>query len=155
MPPLVSHLISLLHELAHGPDIGADYGHFSEPEAGLLPTLAQLNPAQASALVAKGRPPLTAFAAHLTQLLTFAAGQLEGNIEFPDFAAPWRIGAVSDAEWQTVQHELITAFAALQSVLQRRELETEEVQLAQTALTHAAYHAGALRFHAANLQAQA
>jgi hypothetical protein len=155
MPPLAAHLTLLLHELAHGPDIGADYGHFSEPEAGLLPTLAGLSVAQASVPVAPGRPVLAAFTAHLAQLLTFAAGQLAGNIEFPDFAAPWQIEHLDEQGWLALQKHLRHAFAQLQSAMQRRELEPEELNLAQTAVTHAAYHAGALRFHVQNLGAQA
>jgi hypothetical protein len=154
MPPLAAHLISLLHELAHGPDLGADYGQFSEPEAGLLPTLERLSAVQASVPVATGRPSVAAFVAHLEQLLTFAAGQLNGSIEFPDFSAPWQIEMLDDQGWLALQKHLREAFAHLQSALQRRELEPEDLNLAQTAVMHAAYHAGALRFHVQNLRAQ-
>lgn len=162
---LQAHLILLLHELAHGPDFAsehrgaeygaAEYGQFSEPGSGLLPTLERLNAAEVSVPVAPGRPPLAAYVAHLSQVLTFAAGQLNGAVEFPDFAAPWQLGKVDAADWQALQRELGAAFAVLQSALQRRELESEELNVAQTALTHAATHAGALRFQALNLGAQA
>ena len=161
---LQAHLILLLHELAHGPDFaseyrgaeyrGAEYGQFSEPGSGLLPTLERLNAAEASVPVAPGRPPMAAYAAHLAQHLSFVAGQLGGAVEFPDFAAPWQLQAVSEGEWQQVQQELHAAFVALQAVLQRRDLEPEELNVAQTALTHAATHAGALRFQVANVLAQ-
>ncbi|MGY2892549.1 hypothetical protein [Deinococcus sp. UYEF24] len=153
MNPLQAHVIALLHELAHGPETGAAYGHFSEPAAGLLPTMERLNAAQASAQALPARPTLAAFVAHLTQLLTFAAGQLNGAIEFPDFAAPWQTGAVSAEEWTTIRADLAAAFTAMQAVLERRELESEELNVAQSALTHAAYHAGAIRFKALNLLA--
>ncbi len=155
MPPLASHLISLLHELAHGPDVGADYGHFSEPEAGLLPALEGISAAQASAPVAAGRPPLVAFVAHLSQLLSFAAGQLGGSVEFPDFAAPWQMRALDESQWRALRHELASAFELFQSALQRRELEQEELNVAQSTLTHAACHAGAIRFQALNILAGA
>jgi len=74
MNPLQAHLISLLHELAHGPDLGAAYGHFSEPGAGLLPALEGISAAQASASVAPGRPPLAAFVAHLVAMIITASG---------------------------------------------------------------------------------
>ena len=154
MNGLQAHLILLLHELAHGPDLAADYGHFSEPGSGLLPTLKCLNAAQVSVQVAPGRPPLAAYVAHLAQHLTFAADQLGGAVEYPDFAAPWQVQAVSESEWQHSQQELHAAFVAVQAVLQRRELESEELNVAQTALIHAATHAGALRFHALNLSVQ-
>ena len=155
MNPLQAHLISLLHELAHGPDVGADYGHFSEPGAGLLPMLARLNAAQASASVAPGRPPLAAFVAHLAQLLSFAADQLGGSVEFPDFAAPWQIQALDEAQWRALRQELTSAFAGMQAAMQRRELESEELNVAQSALTHAASHAGAIRFQGQNILAGA
>ena len=155
MNPLQAHVIALLHELAHGPETGAAYGHFSEPAAGLLPTLERLDAAQASAQALPTRPTLAAFVAHLTQLLTFAAGQLNGAIEFPDFAAPWQTGAVGAGEWTAVRADLAAAFAAMQAVLERRELESEELNVAQSALTHAAYHAGAVRFQALNLLGEA
>ncbi len=154
MNPLQAHLILLLHELAHGPDLSDGYGQFSEPGSGLLPTLERLNAAEISVPVAQGRPALAAYVAHLAQILNFAAGQLVGAVEFPDFAAPWQGQAVSEAEWQALQQELRAAFVALQSVLQRRDLESEELNVAQTTLTHAATHAGALRFQVANVLAQ-
>ncbi|WP_424950208.1 hypothetical protein [Deinococcus sp.] len=154
MNPLQVHLIALLHELAHGPELGIDYGHFSEPEAGLLPTLDTLEAAQTAVPVAPDRPPLAAFVAHLSQLLTFTAGQLNGSVEFPDFAAPWQIKAVGEAEWSALRHELRETFILMQSAIQRRELEPEELNVAQSALTHLAYHAGALRFHIQNLRSQ-
>ncbi|WP_407540026.1 hypothetical protein Q0M94_01100 [Deinococcus radiomollis] len=153
MNPLQAHVIALLHKLAHGPDSGAEYGHFSEPAAGLLPTLERLNAAQVSVPVAPARPSIAAFVAHLTQLLTFAAGQLNGAIEFPDFAAPWQTGAVSEQEWTALRADLAAAFTAMQAVLEGRELESEELNVAQTALVHATYHAGAIRFQALNLLA--
>ena len=155
MNPLQAHLILLLHELAHGPDVGPDYGHFSEPGAGLLPLLTRLDAAQASAPVAPGRPPLVAFVAHLAQLLTFAADQLNGAAEFPDFAAPWQIHALDEAGWRALRQELASAFAGMQAVMQRRELEQEELNVAQSTLTHAACHAGAIRFQGQNLLAGA
>ena len=103
--------------------------------------------------MAPGRPTLDALTAHLTQLLAFAAGQLNGAIEFPDFAAPWQMAALSEEEWPVIQADLAAAFAALQAVLERRELESEELNVAQSALTHAAYHTGAIRFQALNLLA--
>ncbi len=155
MDPLQAHLTLLLHELAHGPDLGETFGHFSDPGAGLLPALAGLNSLQVSAPVAAGRPSPAAYVAHLAQQLTFAAGQLQGAVEFPDFAAPWGLGPVDEAGWLELQGELAAAFARLQAALHLRDLEPEELHLAQTALTHAATHAGALRFHAANLRAGA
>ena len=153
MNPLQAHLISLLHELAHGPDLGAAYGHFSEPGAGLLPALEGIGAAQASAPVALGRPPLAAFVAHLAQLLSFAADQLGGSVEFPDFAAPWQIRALDEAQWQALRQGLTSAFAVFQSAMQRRELEQEELNVAQSTLTHASCHAGAIRFQVQNILA--
>ena len=155
MNSLQAHLILLLHELAHGPDVGADYSHFSEPGAGLLPLLTRLNAAQASAPVAAGRPPLAAFVAHLSQLLSFAADQLSGAAEFPDFAAPWQIQALDEAQWQALQRELTSASLGMQAAMQRRELEQEELNVAQSTLTHAACHAGAIRFQVQNILAGA
>jgi hypothetical protein len=159
MNPLQAHLIALLHELAHGPEItpasGAAYGHFSERGSGLLPTLRRLNAAQASTSVhaAPARPPLAALVGHLSQLLTFASGQLNGVMDFPDFAAPWQIGTVNAEDWTAMQTELAQAFAAVRASLEVRELDSEELNVAQTALTHAAYHAGAIRSQALNLLA--
>ena len=153
MNPLQAHLILLLHELAHGPDVGADYGHFSEPGAGLLPLLKRLSAAQASAPVAPGRPPLAAFVAHLAQLLSFAADQLGGAAEFPDFAAPRQIQTLAEVQWQALRQELASASLCMQAAMQRRELEQEELNVAQSTLTHAACHAGAIRFQAQNIMA--
>lgn len=153
MNPLQAQLIALFHELAHGPAAGTEYGHFSEPEAGLLPTVKRLNAAQASVQVLPTRPTPATFVAHLAQLLTFAAGQLDGAIEFPDFAAPWQTGTLGEDEWRVAQADLGAAFAALQDVLECRELESEELNVAQSVLTHAAYHAGTIRFQALTLLA--
>ena len=155
MNPLQAHLISLLHELAHGPDLGAAYGHFSEPGAGFLSALEGISAAQASAPVTAGRPPLAAFMAHLAQLLSFAADQLGGAAEFPNFAAPWQIQALDEAQWRALRQELTLAFASMQAATQRRELEQEELNVAQSTLTHAACHAGAIRFQVQNILAGA
>lgn len=154
MNSVQAHLILLLHELAHGPEVGAGYGQFSEPGAGLLQVLANLSAREASVPVAAGRPPVAAFVAHLTQLLTFAAGEADGNVTFPDLSAPWAVTGVTDAQWRAEREALAAAFAQVRAVLTRRELDSDGVNGALSALVHAATHAGALRFHAANVGAR-
>jgi len=50
---------------------------------------------------------------------------------------------------------LASAFAGMQAVMQRRELESEELNVAQSTLTHAASHAGVIRFQVQNILAGA
>ncbi|ULH14947.1 hypothetical protein MF271_13340 [Deinococcus sp. KNUC1210] len=151
MPPFVVHLLALLHELSHGPATGTETGLFSEPNTGLLTLLGTLSAAQASEPVAAGRPCPAAFVGHLAQLLRFSAASLCGTPEFPDFAAPWQVRHVSPDEWQQLQRELGGAFAALRAVVVRGRLDEDRLNEALTALTHAATHTGALRFHIANV----
>ena len=151
MPPFVVHLLALLHELSHGPDTGSEAGLFSEPNSGLLTLLKTLSAAQASEPVAAGRPSPAAFVGHLAQLLRFSAASLCGAPAFPDFAAPWRVQQVTPEEWRQLQLDLGSAFASLRAVVVRGRLEADGLNALLTALTHAATHTGALRFHVANL----
>lgn len=154
MPPFVAHLLALLHELSHGPATGSEAGLFSEPGTGLLPMLGGLSAAQASGPVAAGRPCPAAFVGHLTQLLRFSAASLCGSVEFPDFAAPWRVQQVTPAEWRQLQLDLGGAFSSLRAVVVRGRLDEDGLNAALTALTHAATHTGALRFYVANLSGE-
>ena len=151
MPPFVAHLLALLHELSHGPNTTSEAGLFSEPRSGLLPLLSGLSAAQASEPVAAGRPSPAAFVGHLAQLLRFSAASLCGSVEFPDFAAPWRVQRVTPEEWTQLQLDLGSAFSSLRAVVVRGRLDEDGLNAALTALTHAATHTGALRFHVANL----
>ncbi|GGR04830.1 hypothetical protein [Deinococcus ruber] len=152
MPPFVVHLLALLHELSHGPATGTEAGLFSEPNSGLLTLLGTLSAEQASEPVSAGRPCPAAFVGHLAQLLRFSAASLCSTPEFPDFAAPWQVQQVTPDEWQQLQRELGSAFASLRAVVVRGRLDEDRLNDVLTALTHAATHTGALRFHVANLQ---
>lgn len=147
------HHVTLLRELAHGPVAGAEYGQFSEPGAGLLPTLRRLSAAQASLRPAPTRPSVGMLASHLTQMLSYSAGGLRGSVEFPDFAAPWRLAALNEAAWGLVQDDLRGAFGALEVAL-LFDLDEAGEQAAASGLTHVAYHCGALRERSLTLLAR-
>jgi hypothetical protein len=63
-----------------------------------------------------------------------------------DFTASWRIGSVSDEQWQDLRSRLrAEAQRWLEAMRARRELTDEEANILLGAIAHLAYHVGAIR----------
>lgn len=147
----------LLGEVLHGPF--RDRRLFSEDGAGLLPTLADLSPEEASLPVARGRPSLAAFVSHLTQVLQDAPRALKGDEGRdegqPDWSVAWSVTTVNDLGWTRMREGLSEAAELLDAALaDQADLSAAQTRAVFTAVTHAAYHAGAIRFAARNLRAE-
>jgi hypothetical protein len=148
---LFASLATLLRELAHGASPTSGYV-LNRGDAGLLASLERLTAAEASAS-AHGGATIAAHVAHVSyglQLMNrWRAG--ENPFESADWSLAWKIGAVSDAEWQRLQAELrrevdgqLAAFAT------PRELNAVELNGVLAEVAHVAYHMGAIRQIEAN-----
>lgn len=149
-------LRTMLREVLYGPDGGPlAVGLFSVGEAGLLRTVHALTPAQADASAAPGRPTPAQLTVHLRQSLELAAAQLSDPYALlADEADAWSVRVTSPQAWRAELVALARAGQTLYEALYL-PLSPEGLGTAFGAVTHAAYHTGALRFHLANLRAGA
>ncbi|GGL76151.1 hypothetical protein GCM10010840_12800 [Deinococcus aerolatus] len=147
-------LREMLREVLYGPDGGPlAVGLFSVGEAGLLRTVHALTPAQASAPAAPGRPTPAQVTVHLRQSLDLAAAQLADPYALlPDEADAWSVRPATPQAWRLELVALARAGQNLYDALYL-PLSPEGLRIAFGAVTHAAYHTGALRFHLASLTA--
>ena len=148
---LFTSVATLLRELTHG---AAATGGFvlNKGDAGLLASLEQLSAAEASSS-SHGGATIAAHVAHVSYGLSlmnrWAAG--ENPFESADWSAAWRIGPVSDAEWQRLRRELrAEADRQLQALGTSRELQGVELNGVLAEVAHVAYHTGAIRQIQAN-----
>lgn len=144
---LCSSLSALLRELVHG--TAPTGGFVLNPEdQGLLASLARMDAAQASAS-SHGGATIAAHIAHLAYGLSLMnRWATEGGNPFvsADWAAAWRVGAVSDAEWARLQEQLRGQCEQwLTAVATPRELQPIELTGVMGSVVHLAYHLGAIR----------
>lgn len=147
---MTRQLLAVLREGFEGP--ASDVTYYLDSGAGLRNTLAALTPAQASKDV--GGTSVAAHAHHL--LFSFGAfgDFIAGENAQHDWNESWRVAEVDDAQWAKLQSDLANGYDAL-----RERIDTHSANgpkaLGGTlgAITHLAYHVGAIRQKVAALRA--
>ena len=145
--PAQRGIATVLNEILNGSDPRT--GWLLNPgDAGLLGSLDALSAEQASAAPPGGGAPIAAHVDHLRYGLGLLNRWSRGENPFDDadWGASWRLGPVSDSQWEGLRRELRQAA----EVWQRRFGELLDVDQdgwtgAVASAAHIAYHLGAIR----------
>jgi hypothetical protein len=140
-------LVTLAHELLHGPERPGQAYMLNTGDVGLLRSLDAISAAGASS-PSQGGATIAAHVDHLRFGLSLM-NEWSGGVnpwDTADFTASWRISTVSDSEWQEIRSRFRSeAERWLDAMRARRELTDEEANILLGAVAHLAYHVGAIR----------
>jgi hypothetical protein len=139
---MTKQLLAVLAEGYEGPRHELTYFLDSGPDAGLRNTLAKLTPDEASREV--GGNSVAAHAHHI--LFSFEAFRafIEGDRTQRDWNESWRVSTVDDAQWAKLQEDLGREYKSLREAVRAAESD-EALRGSIAAVTHLAYHIGAIR----------
>jgi hypothetical protein len=143
---IAATLATLLGELVDGPSGKAAY-MLNRGDAGLLRSLGTLTARQASA-TSHGGASIAAHVDHVRYGLSLMNRWTPDHNPFAtaDWAASWRIGEVSDAEWQRLRDELRQeARRWIEALGRARDVKRVELNGMVGSIAHVAYHLGAIR----------
>jgi hypothetical protein len=124
--------------------IGQLVGVLREGFEGLLGTLARLTAAEASRPV--GGSSVAAHAHHVVFGLAASAAWVRGDRSPSNWQESWGAGTVDDAAWARLQEQLRGGYQELRQAIESHAASSlEAMGGAVGALTHVAYHLGAIR----------
>jgi hypothetical protein len=137
----------LLFELIDGPaDPKATWVVSTEPNSGLLGTLALFTAEQASRAPALGRKTPAAHASHLLFSLELATQRLKGENPEADWDGSWEPSVVDAEDWDRLRQQIRDASAVLRQTIQDgTDWEPLAFKGIIATVGHTAYHLGALR----------
>jgi len=136
-------VLSVLREAFEG---AAQWSYFTDPgpEGGLLGTLAKVSAEHASQPIAGTS--IAAQAAHILFGLEQSAAWIRGERNLRDWNQSWQPSSVDEEGWTKLQEQLRNAYQELTQVIEQRGTAgLEEIGGAIGAVTHVAYHLGAIR----------
>jgi hypothetical protein len=136
---------TVLNEIIHGAD--PETGWLLNPgDHGLLRSLEALSAEQASARPPDGGASIAAHVEHLRYGLGLLNRWSRGENPFDDadWSASWRLGTVSEDQWQQLRNDLRQAAEEWQQSFQRLT-DQEGLTGAIASAAHLAYHLGAIR----------
>lgn len=139
-------LLTILREAWEGPHPKLDWTYFLDrgPDAGLRNTLAKLTAEEASREI--GGNSIAAHAHHVLFSFEAFTAFIGGDRTKRDWDESWRVSAVDDAAWATLQDDLATRYEALRGTVKEQDVSNEEAfGGAMAAVAHLAYHLGAIR----------
>lgn len=122
-------------------------GYFLEPQASIFETLASVSADEASRPIGVDGTTLAAQVAHVRFYIATRNDELRGGEERPvHWAAAWRTGAVTDAEWRGLIEGLRAAYEQFLAFARTYE-DWDEPMIADAfaLLGHCAYHLGEIR----------
>jgi len=124
-------------------------GYFLDKGTSMFETLATISAEEASAPVGGKCATLAAQVKHVAFYLDVVERNLRsGTFHRVDWGEIWRtVGAVSPAEWASIQSELRESTNRIQALIRETQEWPDERQigLAIAAVVHAAYHLGEIR----------
>lgn len=146
---MTHQLLAVLREGFEGP--ADDVTYYLDANAGLRSTLAGLTPEEASRNVAGNS--VAAHAHHI--LFSFGAfGDFIAGVDAKhDWNESWRIAEVDGAQWATLQSDLAAGYDALRQRVENADKSGKALGGTLGAITHLAYHVGAIRQKVAALRA--
>jgi len=147
---MTKQLLAVLREGFEGP--ADDVTFYLDSNAGLRSTLASLTPEEASRNFAGNS--VAAHAHHL--LFSFAAfgDFIAGEPGKHDWNESWRVAEVDDAQWAKLQGDLARGYDELrQRIEANADRNGDALAGSFSAVTHLAYHIGAIRQKVAALRA--
>jgi hypothetical protein len=135
----VAQLVGALREGFDGPN--EDFGYFLDSDAGLRTTLAKLSANEASRAV--GGNSVAAHAHHILFSLNAFAKVIAGDRSPNDWNESWTVKSVDDGAWTRLQQDLGSGYEKLRGAIETSA--PERFGTAVGAVTHLAYHVGAIR----------
>jgi hypothetical protein len=135
-------LLSVLAEGFEGPRQSLTYFLDTGPDAGLRNTLAGISAEDASAVW--GGNSIAAQAYHVLFSFEAFGAFVRGDRNSRDWNESWRVSSVGEAEWKKLQEDLEREYQSLREAIRGAEGD-EAIRGALAAVTHLAYHIGALR----------
>lgn len=139
---MTKQLLAVLAEGFEGPRHSLTYFLDSDPDAGLRRTLARLPAEEASREV--GGNSVAAHAHHILFSFEAIGAFIRGDRSPRDWNESWRVQAVDEAQWKKLQDDLEREYASLREAVRGAEGD-EALRGALAAVTHLAYHIGAIR----------
>jgi hypothetical protein len=142
LPGMTKQLLSVLAEGYEGPRQSLSYFLDSGPDAGLRNTLAGLSAEEASR--DWGGNSIAAQAHHVLFSFEAFGAFIRGDRTSRDWDESWRVKAVSAEEWKKLQEDLEREYETLRESVRGVDGD-EAIRGALAAVTHLAYHIGAIR----------
>ena len=139
---MTKQLLSVLAEGFEGPRQSLTYFLDTGPDAGLRNTLAGLSAAEASK--AWGGNSVAAQAHHVLFSFEAFGAFVRGDRNSRDWNESWRVSEVGEAQWKKLQEDLEREYRSLREAIRAAEGD-ETIRGALAAVTHLAYHIGAIR----------
>jgi hypothetical protein len=146
---MTHQLLAVLREGFEGP--ASDVTYYLDADGGLRTTLAALTPDQASRSI--GGNSVAAHAHHI--LFSFGAfGDFIAGVDAKhDWNESWRVAEVDEAQWAALQSDLAAGYDTLRQRIENADKSGKALGGTLGAITHLAYHVGAIRQKVAALRA--
>jgi hypothetical protein len=142
LPGMTKQLLAVLAEGMEGPRSELSYFLDSGPDAGLRKTLAALPAEEASR--EWGGNSVAAHAHHILFSFEAFGAYIRGDRTSRDWNQSWSVSSVDAASWQKLQEDLGREYATLRESV-RGAADDDALRGAMAAVTHLAYHIGAIR----------
>jgi hypothetical protein len=141
---MVEQVLGVLSETFEGPQESWSYFTDTGRDGGMVGTLERLDAATASRTL--GRTSIAAHVNHVIFALHASARWIEGDRSTHSLAESWSVSAVDEVSWERTRERLQAAYKDLRQAVELFAMESEEAMAGTVgALTHAAYHLGAIR----------
>lgn len=144
---VVDQLLGVLDEAFEHPQKPFTYFTDPEPDSGYFGTLAKLDAAITARQVANTS--IAAQVKHVTFAMNATAAFIRGNMEQPGlerWQQSWQVSALNEDGWKQLQAELRNAYDDLRRAIKsHNSSEALQVGGAIAAVTHVAYHLGAIK----------
>jgi hypothetical protein len=138
----VKQTLRVLREGLEGPGEGP--GYFLDTGGGLRGTLAALSAEEAS--TPWGGNSVAAHVHHLVFSFDAFGAYIQGDRAQRDWNQSWSVNSVDDAAWTKLQQDLVAGYEALRAAIKAHANEGPEAfGSTLAAVTHFAYHIGAIR----------
>lgn len=140
---VIGQLLAVLREAFEGAERWSYFTNHG-PEGALFGTLARLSAAEASRTV--GGTSIAAHAHHVAFGLNASSAWIRGDRTPPNWPESWRVSTVDDTGWAELQQRLRDGYRGLREAIESHGWSSlESYGGAVGAITHVAYHLGAIR----------
>lgn len=141
---MTQQLLAVLREGFEGPSRELGYFLDDGPDAGLRNTLATLTAEEASRTFAGNS--VAAHAHHVLFSFDAFGAFIAGDRSSRDWNESWRVKDVDDKQWSKLQDDLARSYDSLKATIQTKgEENSDALRGSYAAVSHLAYHLGAIR----------
>ncbi|HYC91214.1 MAG TPA: DinB family protein [Thermoanaerobaculia bacterium] len=137
---MTKQLLAVLAEGMEGPR--SELSYFLDSGAGLRQTLGGLSAEEASRVA--GGNSVAAHAHHILFSFEAFGAYIRGDRTLRDWSQSWSVSTVSSEDWTKLQEDLSREYSSLREAV-RGAADDDALRGAVAAVTHLAYHIGAIR----------